>query len=302
MALSKDGRYSYARLAKELGINVLTLTKRVTAMLEAGVVSIRAIPNPVVMGYSANAVINIDADLTKIDSLCARLVKNPYISLVITTFGRFDVLLMANFSSWEMLQDFVKDDLVKIEGVNQVDTLLVSEVKKKYQGMFPSNANQGKHISIDEIDHNLIEELSINGRSSYADLGKKYEINSSTVSRRVASLIKRGVIKIVAVPYLPKLGYSASAYVVLHVNLSEVDNICTQLSGFPEVHLIMKLMNDFDIVIGLFSPNHETLYDLLTKIAGIPGVLNMESFIRAGVKKASYIAPLLLDNKFVRSA
>ena len=43
IALSRDGRYSYARLARELDINIVTLTKRVNIMLEEGVISIRAI-------------------------------------------------------------------------------------------------------------------------------------------------------------------------------------------------------------------------------------------------------------------
>jgi len=103
-ALKSDGRYSCAALARDLGINVATVVKRIDAMLENGVISVRAVLNPFKLGYNVHALITLDTDLTKVDQVCAHFVNNPNISLAVTTFGRFDVLLLADFPAWENLQ------------------------------------------------------------------------------------------------------------------------------------------------------------------------------------------------------
>ena len=83
-ALKSDGRYSYAGLAKDLGINVATVAKRIEKMIQEDVISIRAVLNPFKLGYNAHALITLDIDLTKVDQVCAQFVNNHNISLVVS--------------------------------------------------------------------------------------------------------------------------------------------------------------------------------------------------------------------------
>jgi Lrp/AsnC family transcriptional regulator, regulator for asnA, asnC and gidA len=279
--LSQGGRSSNVKIAKKLGVSVLTVAKRINAMIEGGIIAIKAVPNPNKMGYYANAFIGLHVELKSVDNVCARLIDNPHVSMVVNCFGRYDVLLNADFRDWENLHDFVKSDLSQIKGVNGIETFLVSESRKRYQGMFPDQPSEHKIKPIDEIDQKLIQELVQNGRPNYVDLAKKLNISTSTISRRIASLIKEDVIKILAIPNPSKLGYLANAFVVLKAELPKIDKICEKLSRFPEVHLVMRLMNDFDIVFGVHASNSDNLYDFLkNNIANIDGVLNSETFIR----------------------
>lgn len=281
LELSRDGRCSNAKLAQRLGISVLTVAKRREALIREGVVAIKAVPNPVKMGYQAQAFIGLDVDLRKTDSICAQLMDNSHVNLALTIFGRFDVLLLVYFREWGMLQSFIKEELPRIDGVNHVATFLVSEIKKRYQGMFPDNLSTSKPKQIDEIDHKLIKELIRDGDPKYAELAKKLGISTSTVSRRVASLIKEDIIRILAIPNPAKLGYSANAFVFLQADLAKVDKICDQLSDYPEVNVVMKLMNDYEIMFSINSPNPETLFEFIkSRVANIDGVLNTETFIR----------------------
>lgn len=281
MELCRDGRSSNARLARQLGISALTVAKRISAMLEEDIIAIKAVPNPDKMGFQASAFIGLNVALKKIDGICARLQDNLHVNLVVTSFGRFDVLLLVYFHEWTGLQTFIKDELSRIDGVRQVETYLVSEARKRYQGMFADSRDKGGPAALDAIDQQLIEALTRNGRPNYSELADKLGLSTSTVSRRIASLVREDFIKILAIPNPSKMGYTANAFIAVRADLAKVGPICDRLAGYPEVFMVLRLMNGFDILFGIHSPNPGTLYDFLkTKVANIDGILNTETFIR----------------------
>jgi DNA-binding Lrp family transcriptional regulator len=280
LELGQDGRSSNAKLAQKLGISVSTVAKRTKAMLGEGLITIKAVPNPVKMGYQAGAFIGLGVDTKKIDSVCTRLTDNPHISLSASCFGRFDILLIVYFREWGMLQNFIKEKLPGIEGVKRIETYLISEASKRHRSIFTNNLTTDKPVPIDEVDQKLIEELIRNGRTKYADLADKLGMSASTISRRIAFFTKEDIIKIVAVPNPSKLGYSANAFVVLRADLAKIDEIHDRLSSYPEVHLALRLMNDYDVMFGVYSLNLKTLKEFLkSKVANIDGIINMETFV-----------------------
>jgi len=280
LELYKDGRSSNADLATKLDINTVTVAKRVQTMIEEGIIRIQAVPNPYTMGYNFGAFIGLDVDLTRVENICAQLIDNDHVSLVVTCFGRFDVLLIVYFYDRKMLQSFIGGELHKIEGVNHIETYLISETKH-YEGIFKHTSNPSELTQIDETDQKLIRELMQNGRARHADLAIKLGIDTSTVSRRIASLVKREIIKIIAIPDLSKLGYSASAIIGISADLDKVEEICNQLSKYREVQSITILMNGFEILINVNFPNSEILYEFIkSSLTTIDGVKNTETFIR----------------------
>jgi DNA-binding Lrp family transcriptional regulator len=104
-ALKRDGRYSCARLSKELGVNVATVSKRIDRMLEEDIISIKTVLNPFKFGFNAHAFITLDIELSKINQVCEQLVNNSNISLIATIFGRYDVLIIADFPTWRWFRN-----------------------------------------------------------------------------------------------------------------------------------------------------------------------------------------------------
>ena len=296
-SLHRDGRASNVKLAQELGINVATVAKRIDAMLREELITIRALKNSFKMGYRLNAFIALDVDLKKVKVICEKLVDSPRTSSVQTCFGRFDIILIVDLSSWEMLLDFIKEDISRIEGINQVEINLISEVKKRGYVAFADDAatNNNAPVQLDEINRRLIEELEKNGRLGYVDLAKKLGIGSATVSRRMSFLTRENIIKIMAIPSYSKLGFPANAFMTVHAERSKVDDICAELYSCPEVHTIMTLVDSFNIIVGAHFPTPEMLYDfILEKIAYIDGVLNIETLIRAELRKTNYVPDISL--------
>ncbi|MFH1646321.1 MAG: Lrp/AsnC family transcriptional regulator, partial [Chloroflexota bacterium] len=158
-------------------------------------------------------------------------------------------------------------------------------------GVFADDATTtNEPAQLDDIDQKVIEELGKDGRLAYADLSKKLGISSATVSRRVAFLLRENIIKIMAIPNPSKLGYPANSFITLRTDRSKVNDICAELSMYREVHLVMTLMNSFDIIVGIHFPTPEVLYDfILKKIAFMDGVLDIETIMRAEIKKSTYV-------------
>jgi Lrp/AsnC family transcriptional regulator for asnA, asnC and gidA len=279
--LCHDGRSSNVRLAQKLGISAVTVAKKINTMIEKGVIAIKAMPNPARMGYQAQAFIGLYVDLEKVESVCEQLTKNPHVNSIVTSFGRFNVVLIVFFHEWGMLQDFIKEELPRIEAINHIETYLIAEDRQRNDRIFLSNFTESKPTLIDEVDQKLIGELMRNGRPDYTELANRLGISTSTVSRRIASLLKESIIKILAIPNPSKLGYSANAYIFVRAELAKVPKIYDQLCGYSELHMVMRLMNDFDIMFGVYAANIDTLQELLkSKIANIDGILNIETFIR----------------------
>jgi DNA-binding Lrp family transcriptional regulator len=289
--LAKDARLSNLSLASQLNIAASTVTRRLDSLLQDRVISIKALPNPSRIGYKASAIIGLNIDLRKVDGLCQKLAQNNQLTLIVTIFGRFDVLIIADFLNFEMLNNFIKQELPNVEGIVRIEPLFVAETTKRYSGMFPYKEMKNSDAAIDDIDGKLLGALGKNGRVPYSQLAGELGVSIATISRRVRALINNDIMKITVVPNPAKFGYLAIAGILLHTDFSKVNEIAARLAESPEVHTVMKLSNSYDIFFIVHFPNPEKLYQYLkTKIAAIDGVLSMETFIVSEIVKLSTTA------------
>jgi len=289
LMLRNNGRESHINIARELNLYVSTVAKRVETLLANEVISIQAVPNPYKLGYKANAFITLDADIAKVKSICAELSVNHNVSTVVTCFGRYDIHLIVDFSEWEILHGFVKENLSRIDGVNKVEIFLIAEIKKRYNGIFDDDNIMQAPIMLNVMEQKLVEELMKNGRASYTYLADKLGVSIATLSRKITYLVNEKIIRIIAVPNPSKLGFPANANLAISVKPDKVDDVCKELAKYESVYMIMTLMNGFEILAGVNFPSPEMLYDfILGKISMINGVTNIETIIRAQIIKAIY--------------
>ena len=89
--LQEDGRQSYATIAKSVGLSEAAVRQRVQRLLDAEVMQIVAVTDPLQVGFRRQAMIGIrvDGDMSHVaDALSAM----PEVSYVVTTAGSFDLL------------------------------------------------------------------------------------------------------------------------------------------------------------------------------------------------------------------
>jgi Lrp/AsnC family transcriptional regulator, regulator for asnA, asnC and gidA len=287
-ALCRNARISNIKLAQQLGVASSTIARRIETLLQENVITIRAIPNPFMIGYRTSVVIGLDIDLTQVDNICAILKENSQISLIVTTFGRYDVMLIVDYPDYELLIDFIHKELSQIAGIKAVEPFFVSEIVKRYAGMFHNHATFNTSIPIDDIDKQLIKKLGNDGRIPFSKLADELNISGATITRRVASLVNNDFIKITAIPNPAKFGYPSMAGIILHTNLTLIDRVAAKLAASQEVHTTLKCINGFQIFCIVHFPNPETLYIYLKEnISRIEGINNIEICPFAEVVKLS---------------
>lgn len=282
------GRATYTEISSRLGYSASTIAKRLNRLIASETIAIRALPNPYRMGLEANALIAVKCNPLKIGHVCTQLKNNFFINNIHTIFGRFDILTIVYFPSWELLHNFINKELFAIRGVEQVETYYIKDIKKRYQGLF-TKSEPLKPSDIKSIDRKLIEALVKDGRVHVDELARKLGSNVSTVSRRISHLLQEEIIKICAVPNPAKLGYTSNATMVLEVEAGRVNDICRDLDKVPELHTIMTMIKGNGVIVGIHEWNNERLYQLIEeKILCIKGVKRSETFIRAEIKKRYY--------------
>ncbi|MDD4858856.1 MAG: Lrp/AsnC family transcriptional regulator [Dehalococcoidales bacterium] len=132
--LQKNGRREYTDIAGQLGISLSTVSRRIDNLLNSGIIQITAVPDLAKLGYKFSALIGLDVDVSKIDSVCTSLAALRNVTFVVETFGRFDVFINSYFASMEGMATFVKEVISRIEGVRQVETFYIAGTRKRTLG------------------------------------------------------------------------------------------------------------------------------------------------------------------------
>ena len=89
--LQQDGRRSYAGIGKAVGLSEAAVRQRVQRMVDAGVMQIVAVTDPMQLGFARQAMIGIrcTGDTTKVAEKLATIESVDY---VVLTAGSFDVV------------------------------------------------------------------------------------------------------------------------------------------------------------------------------------------------------------------
>src|SRR5918993_3640655 len=90
--LQEDGRRSYARIASAVGLSEAAVRQRVQRLLDAGVMQIVAVTDPMQVGFPRQALVGVRST-GDVRDIADRLATLPEVDYVVVTAGSFDVLL-----------------------------------------------------------------------------------------------------------------------------------------------------------------------------------------------------------------
>jgi DNA-binding Lrp family transcriptional regulator len=288
--LQEDGRASNKELARRLGMHPSTVSKKIKQLLDSGTIKIRALPNLNKLGYRAQALLIIDVDLSKIEEVIEALYEKFHVNMIITVFGRSNLLITVHYFNWDDLLHFISAELSGINGVDRVETHLIREVKQRYFGIFEDSAEV---LQIDNIDQKIIERLAANGRYTAKYLASDIGISLPTCLRRINYLLKNNLITIKSLPNPTKFGYVADVFILMQVKPEHVESICSILSSFSDVHSLYVLFSSsHNILFGMHKKTPEELFNsvklAMNKVSLISKIIDMRTYIRSEVNKRYY--------------
>jgi Lrp/AsnC family transcriptional regulator for asnA, asnC and gidA len=145
-----------------------------------------------------------------------------------------------------------------------------------------------RHSQLDEVSKLIVEQLQLDGRKSYAEIGKVVGLSEAAVRQRVQKLNESGVMQIVAVTDPMRLGFNRQAMVGVKCT-GDVNKVAEMLSAIPQVDYVVLTAGGFDILVEVVCEDDEDLINLLnSNIRLLPGVVSAETFVYLKLHKQFY--------------
>ena len=128
--LQRDGRQSYASIGKEVGLSEAAVRQRVQKLVDAGIMQIVAVTDPMQLGFARQAMvgINVTGVLEPVADALAALDEVDY---VVVTAGRYDLLAEIVCESDDHLLDLISTQIRSIPGVMATETFMYLGLRKQ---------------------------------------------------------------------------------------------------------------------------------------------------------------------------
>lgn len=134
---------------------------------------------------------------------------------------------------------------------------------------------------VDELDLQILSELSNDASISVPQLSKKINVNSSVVYSRIKRLVKRKLIeRFTIVVNDSELGYAVKALTGINMDSKRRDHIIEELFKIDGVREVAEVTGRFDILVTMYSKSLDQMHKIVSeKIGRIQGIQSSESFI-----------------------
>ncbi|WP_419818663.1 Lrp/AsnC family transcriptional regulator [Glaciibacter flavus] len=153
----------------------------------------------------------------------------------------------------------------------------------------PGKASPTKPVhQLDGVSKAIIEQLQVDGRRSYAEIGKAVGLSEAAVRQRVQKLTDSGVMQVVAVTDPMQLGFYRQAMIGIRAT-GDTRVLADALAALPEVDYVVLTAGSFDVLAEVVCENDDELIALLnSRIRALPGVLSTETFVYLKLHKQLY--------------
>src|SRR5690349_1577176 len=128
--LQKDGRRSYAAIAKDVGLSEAAVRQRIQRLLEAGVMQIVAVTDPLMLGFRRQAMVGVRAE-GDLREVAERLGHLDEIDYVVLTAGAYDVLLEVVAEDDDHLLRVVNELIRQVPGVRSTEIFMYLRLVKQ---------------------------------------------------------------------------------------------------------------------------------------------------------------------------
>ena len=145
-----------------------------------------------------------------------------------------------------------------------------------------------KTVHLDDTAKAIVQQLQIDGRRSYSEIGKAVGLSEAAVRQRVQKLTDSGVLQVVAVTDPLQMGFNRQAMIGIRTS-GDSRAVADALSVIPAVEYVVITAGSFDILAEVVCKDDGDLLDLLNgTIRTIAGVVETEVFTYLQLKKQQY--------------
>jgi len=314
-----ESRTSLTAIAHECKITVTAVRTRYKRLWRDGIINgEKMLVNPHCLGYRHIVDLGITAAVENEKEVAKFLESKPYISEVVGPTCKFNFYGKVALKDLNSLHGII-EDLESNSKIKHVDAFIWAEAvniefpqnlmvrplepekgQKNYKTVLTKH--EQATCDIDEVDRKIAKILSENSRTPFKTIAQKLDISTKTVVQRYKklreSLLSRSTITV----DLNKLGYKALANLYLKIsNRSKMSEIYSKLLEIPNLIVIIRLIDNYDLYCALVIDDFERLFESNEKIRRIIGVEEIEVILVPAPSSWPFnLFPSLIDSEFMQ--
>ena len=293
-ALQIDPRAGFSAIGDVLGVSEQTVARRFRRLRADGLLRVIAMVSPRHLGQT-EWIVRVTCRPGGAGPLADALARRDDVSWVTLSAGGSEI-----DCSVRSLSDEQRDDLLlqRLPATSQVLGVTAHAILHRYAGGYsadwtgyggerlsdeqaaalrPPPAPPGDPVRLHPEDAPLLAELARDGRCSYAALAAATGWSQGRVARRLAALLRSGVLYLDLDLATPQFGFPLSAYLWLRVEPASLVAAGTELAGHEEVPFVAAVSGLANLVATVICRDTEVLYQYVaTRISAIAGVRELE--------------------------
>lgn len=127
--LQEDGRRPYATIGRAVGLSEAAVRQRVQRLLDAGVMQIVAVTDPMQLGFPRQAMVGVRTS-GDLEGTADRLAEIAAVDYVVITAGSFDLLTEVVARNDDHLMEILKE-IRAVPGVTTTETFVYLRLRKQ---------------------------------------------------------------------------------------------------------------------------------------------------------------------------
>lgn len=128
--LQQDGRRTYASIGKAVGLSEAAVRQRVAKLLDAEVIQIVAVTNPLQVGFTRMAMVGVVVS-GDIEAVAEQISSFPEVDYVVVTAGGFDVLAEVVCEDDDHLLELINRRIRAVPAVVRTETFVYLQLRKQ---------------------------------------------------------------------------------------------------------------------------------------------------------------------------
>lgn len=154
-------------------------------------------------------------------------------------------------------------------------------------------------VSLDKIDHKILQKLLEDGRISFSAIAKEVSLTDVAIKKRVERLKRRGVLtSITADLNLKVLGYENPIFIQIRTELSKNKDILKRLNEMDYVLELNQVLGEYNLLAKLVVPSLSSADQFIEKLGLLDGVLDIKTqVVLSEIKKANSLPTLSLQKR-----
>lgn len=150
-------------------------------------------------------------------------------------------------------------------------------------------ARQSSDPLLDDVDREIIDQLRVDGRRSFSEIGRRIGFSEPTVRQRYNRLVSLGVIYVAGMYDETKIG-GIAAHVGIRVSEVPVAKVADQLADHPQIKYVACTLGYYDIILDIVAPDAQSLGKIvLQDLRRVRGISDLETLTVLEVRKDTYL-------------